>query len=171
MNIDGIETAQTQAQIDLFDELVNRFNVRVIIELGLYRGGLANILIKKQSENLHYYGFEFVEKDLDSKVRNRPEITIGDVTNDAIFNQIQEIVNKSDGAILIFCDTFDKPREMLSYSRILRVGDLIQGHDYPGEGVDDVFLAKFADDHPDLVEIDSDRIRHQIGTTVWRKIR
>lgn len=156
-------------QLELFDEMIERFKLHTIIELGLYRGGLANILMKKQPAT-QYYGFEFVEGDLDPKVRGRAEITIMDVNTKKAIQLVENIVLASSGPVLIFCDTFDKPREMQTYSKVLRVGDFIQGHDYPGDGVTDEFLERFGAEHPDLEELEPERIRKQCGTTIWRKI-
>lgn len=170
MIVDGIHVAQTQSQLDLFDELIDKFDIRAVIELGMYRGGLANLLIKKQSDNFRYYGFQLDADELDGSIRYRPETTIADVNKPEIIEQIRGIVNSINGAVLIFCDTFDKPREMNTYSNILRIGDFVQGHDYPGE-VTDRFLEWFRIRHPDLEEIEPNRIRKELGTTVWRKIK
>ena len=60
-----------------------------------------------------------------------------------------------------------EPKMMEMYASMLRAGDLMMGHDYPGE-VADEFLDRFGVGHPDLEEVGN---RAQYGATLWRKAR
>lgn len=170
MQIDGISTALMPEQLTLLRDTIQEFKVTDFIELGLYRGGLAHYMLdlKKYHPGFHYFGFELYPHDLDASVRERPEIFILDAHGLEAATVIQSIIETAKGAVLIFCDTFDKPKGMMMYASVLRVGDLIMGHDYPGE-VSDAFLTKYKREHPYLEEIRPEEYRGH-GVSMWRKI-
>ena len=169
MIIDGIHTAQTPRQVELMEENIEKYKVVTFIELGIYKGGLSNMFIKRQSETFKYYGFEFDLGAIEPHMRGKPEITIIDVKKPEAIEMVRKMVNSSNGTAYILCDTFDKPGEMEIYQELLRVGDLLEGHDFPGE-VSAAFLEKFKKDHPELVEINPDEYRGE-GFTLWLKTK
>ena len=168
MIIDGIHTAQTPRQIELMDGWIETYEVKTFIELGVYKGGLSNMFIKRQSDDFKYFGFEFDAQAIEPRMRGAIEIMVADVNKPNIISIVQNMVNMSKGTAYVLCDTFNKPREMLTYSKLLRVGDLLEGHDFPGE-VSAEFLDQFEKDHPNFVEIDREECRNN-GFTLWRKI-
>jgi len=169
MIIDGIHIAQTPEQMELLDEFIEEYNVVTFIELGVYKGGLSNVMIKRQSENFKYYGFEFDLTAIESCMRSAPEITVADVNLKHIIEMIEQLISASNGVAYVLCDTFNKPREMTTYAKLLRVGDLLEGHDFPGE-VSAEFLDKFGEENPDFDEIRPDEFR-ELGFTLWRKVK
>lgn len=164
MQLDGISTAMQDYQVELIMKVIDEYNVTNFIELGLYRGGLAHYMMNHQKSfpDFHYNGFELNPGDLDAQVKGCSEITLIDAHGAAAQAIIQRIIEMSDGAVFIFSDTFDKPKGMSTYAPMLRPGDLIMGHDYPGE-LSDAFLTKFGREHPNLKELD---YRDQ-GVSLW----
>ena len=96
MIIDGIHIAQTPEQMELLDEFIEEYNVVTFIELGVYKGELSNVMIKRQSENFKYYGFEFDLTAIESCMRSAPEITVADVNLKHIIEMIEQAL-KGDG--------------------------------------------------------------------------
>jgi len=176
MLIDGIPAAMTRIQVDAFDSLIDYFRVTAFIELGTFKGGLACHFVNRQKRTkkvrrydreFKYYGFECDREVIDPRML--PHITIADVTHLETIDTIRNLVNSSIGPVIIFCDTNNKPREMLTYGKLLRVLDIVIGHDYPGE-ITDEFLNKYGREHPNLQEIGGPVYRSQ-GYSAWIRIR
>lgn len=160
MNIDGILTAQGYSQIYSHIDCVNRYKVKLFIELGVYMGGtlphlLPNLIL---DPTFHYLGFEIlpcVDARLLDFANQNPRCRI--IVDDIFSNMkiISDSINETQGAVYIFCDGGDKPRELLTFSGLMRVGDIISVHDYTedqsGE-IRDVDLAKLSDDFEPLDE-------------------
>lgn len=175
MRIDGIPTAMTVVQVDAFDSLIDYFRVVTFIELGTFKGGLASHFVERQErkekaryydKEFKYYGFESIGQVIDARVR--PHIIVADVSAPSTIAMITELVNKSSGSAIIFCDTDNKPREMLVYGKLLRVLDIIIGHDYPGELTNE-FLDEYGRDNPNFQEIGGSAYRSQ-GYSAWVRI-
>lgn len=175
MYIDNIPTAVTVVQFHAFDSLIDYFRVSTFIELGTSHGGLASHFMKRQTGEkearyydppFHYYGFEINSGVVYSQVRDY--ITIADVTHSTTMGRIKGIIDSSVGPVIIFCDTNNKPREMLIYAEFLRVMDIIIGHDYPGE-ITDKFLDDYGKEHPNFQEIGGRTYRSQ-GYSAWIRI-
>lgn len=175
MIIDGIQTAMTDVQVDAFDSLIDYFRVVTFIELGTYKGGLACHFRKRQNRtekvryydpDFSYYGFEFDGHVIDDKMRKH--IIVADVGHHRTISMIKDLIDLSNGPVIIFCDTFEKEREMLIYGQFLRVLDIIIGHDYPGE-ISDEFLTKYGEDNPNFQEIGGATYRSQ-GYSAWIRI-
>jgi len=176
MIINGIPTAMTPVQVDAFDCLIDYFRVTTFIELGTFKGGLASHFIERQERKskvrfydkaFKYYGFECDRGVIEARML--PHIIIADVSQNATIDRIKTLVDLSVGPVIIFCDTNNKPREMLTYGKLLRVLDIVIGHDYPGE-ITDEFLNKYGIDHPNFQEIGGPAYRSQ-GYSAWIRIR
>jgi len=175
MEIDGIPTAMTVVQVHAFDSLIDYFRVSTFIELGTSHGGLASHFMKRQTGErearyydppFHYYGFENNPGVIYSQVKEH--IIVADVTHSATIEKIKELIDSSVGPAIIFCDTNNKPREMLVYAEFLRVMDIIIGHDYSGE-ITDEFLNNYGREHPNFQEIGGPIYRSQ-GYSAWIRI-
>ena len=176
MIINGIHAAVTSIQVDAFDSLIDYFKATTFIELGTFKGGLTSHFIERQErktkvrpydEKFNYYGFEYDRGVIDSRML--PHIIVEDVSQEATINKIKTLIDLSTGPAIIFCDTNDKPREMLTYGKLLRVLDIIIGHDYFGE-INDEFLDKYGKDNPNFQEIGGPTYRSQ-GYSAWIRIK
>ena len=165
----GIPTAQTWNQVGALFEDIDKFEVTLFVELGVYFGGLAEMMIIRQSinSNFKYFGVQLDAEELHKRIKDK--IRIGDVLDPKIVGKIAEIVSNNPGLAMIYCDAGNKPREMITYTPILRLGDYIRVHDYPGETSPD-FLSQYEKDFPYMKEIYGERCR-ELGFSLWRRIK
>src|SRR3972149_5028325 len=163
MNIDGILTAQGYGQIWSHIDCVNRYKVKLFIELGMYMGGTLPYLIPNLvlDHSFSYLGFEKIENTVNGRLitfsnqNPRCRIILDDMFSPPSMGIIAKSVVNTHGAVYIFCDGGNKPKELMTFSRIMRVGDIISVHDYTedqtGE-IRDADLAKLGDDFVPLDE-------------------
>lgn len=169
---DGIPVTQTSNQTRMFFILIEEYEIKTFIELGVAYGGLANLMLKYGNEykDFSYYGFEIDQNQIRPPMQNRPEIMITDVFSQVCQDRVKSVIENSVGHVLVLCDGGNKSREMVMYAPMLRVGDLMMGHDYPGE-ITDTFLDDFGANHPDLEEVWHTYLRAQNGASLWRKVK
>jgi hypothetical protein len=63
-------------------------------------------------------------------------------------DRIALCIRNTPGAVYIFCDGGNKPKELLTFSQFMRIGDIISVHDYTDDQtgeIRDVDLAKLGD--------------------------
>lgn len=166
----GIPVAQTWNQIgSLFDDF-NRFKISLFVELGVYLGGMSELMVIREGlvPNFKYIGIEYDISVIHKRMMHNPHIIIDSVFEDRIVAVVKNAINATSDAALIYCDNGDKPREMRLYAPILRVGDYLRGHDYPGETSPE-FLDAFALEFPYMVEIERDKYR-ELGFSTWKRV-
>jgi len=163
MNVLDILTAQQSAQVLSHIDIINRYNVKLFIELGTYRGGglvhvIPNLMLDPE---FRYVGFEILPWQVDGKILRfasghpRCEIILEDMFFRHHLSAISKFIEDTKGTVYIFCDGGDKPKELLTFSKFLRVGDIISVHDYvetqTGE-VTDADLDRLSEDFAPLDE-------------------
>jgi len=165
----GIPTAQHWYHIAAIFHMIDELHIRTFIELGVYYGGLSDLLIRRERtvKDIAYFGFDWDPQYLPISLRYNPAITIGDVFDTVIVEQVSNLIQAGGSPALVFCDDGDKPREMRTYAPVLRVGDYLVAHDYP-ETVTDETLAEFAVEVPYMLEIDPP-IYRGLGLPLWRR--
>jgi len=172
----GVEAAQTWVHICKHFEVIQEFDVKLFVELGMLAGGLASIILTRTE---YVPDFRYVGVDnrnvLDPRVAmkisqaNNARFIQGNVFDVAITDQIQTEISTCNGAAYIFCDNGDKPKELMTYHKFLRVGDLIAVHDYElDKTVNDDLLSSLP---PSLTEIDPERFRHNAHLPVFQKVQ
>lgn len=166
----GIKVSQTWIQIGLVFQLIEDLHIGTFIELGLFCGGLADLLIRRAETvgDITYHGFERDPGPLAARVRTHPSAHIADVFLPATVAAVLGIIEGTPAPALVYCDDGDKPREMRTYATVLRPGDHLMAHDYPGETTPES-LAKFAVDCPWMVEVEPD-MYHRMGVSLWRRV-
>jgi len=132
MNLNDIPTAQTEGQVMMYHEIIEKYNVKTFIELGAYMGGLTYDIITKHPE-LKVISFQIDPHELNSKVVGMPQIIIGDVFEQSSIETTRSAVQSTDGISMVFCDNGNKIKEFDTYYPLLKSGDIILVHDYPGE--------------------------------------
>lgn len=192
----GIPIMQRSWQVLTIFSLIETLHIETFIELGVWAGGLADLLIRraevvkevpgptwpymefiKRQTEMVYYGFDLVDQ-IDSRLKHYlrppshwnqdyPRLTIGDVFDLPIMTTVSRRIRARPGAAFIYCDDGDKPREMRTYAPILRVGDYMMSHDVPS-GNSVVDLAAFATEMPFMVEIDPPLYRG-LELSLWRR--
>lgn len=166
----GIPTAQTWNQLgSLFDDL-NRMEITTFFELGAYMGGLSDLMIYRQSviNGFKFLGVQLDAQEINIRLRGTPYIMVGDVFSQEVIKRISGMIAESSGAVMVYCDNGNKPLELRTYAPILRVGDYIRAHDYPGETTQES-LDIFRKDFPYMEEMDIEKY-HELGLSLWRRV-
>ena len=166
----GIRIAQTWQQIGLLFEMIEEHEVDTVVEVGVFLGGLAEMLLIRQEHvvGFHYFGVERDTDQLYPRILARPEVLIRDAWEWSTVEEVGKLINQWSGHALIYVDGGDKPREMTMYATILRPGDVMLAHDYPGETTRKS-LIKFAQDFPYMREINPTDFR-EAGVSFWERI-
>lgn len=134
LNVAGIRIAQTYPQICSHIDIINRYNVKLFMEVGMYMGGTLPYVISNLvlDAGFRYIGFDIVSDHLDRRLVKLCDNTKNcDIIIDDCFNNLEYIKEEIEynGVTYIFCDGGDKPRELLTFSKLLKIGDLISVHD------------------------------------------
>ena len=165
----GIPIAQTWNQIGLLFEDINKYKITFVAELGTYLGGLSELLELRANMvgNFDWLGVDIDRPQIHARMRHHSKMIIGSAYDGGIIGQIAQRINANQGVAMVFCDTVDKQKDMITYAPILRVGDYIRPHDYPGETTAES-LAKFGADFPYMREIEPEKYR-ELGTSLWKR--
>ena len=168
----GVPVAQAWSQVGLLFTLINEFNLAGVIEIGLFRGGLADMLIRRRERfpDFQYLGFQKDGEELDGHVRGKPGVVVADCFAAESIAAIAAFIAAAPRPILVYCDGGNKPREMNTYAPMLRRGDYLIGHDYPGE-ITDASLRVFGDTFPFMREQEGAFIRKEYGLSLWMRAR
>jgi cephalosporin hydroxylase len=167
----GIGIAQTWPQIGaLFDD-INKYKITLVIELGTFMGGLSDLLLYKQGVTpaevgFHYFGVQLYKNEIHPRLQGHTQIRIGDIFDPNIIDEVRSLIDVNRGKVLVYCDGGDKPKEMRTYTKLLRPGDYIRVHDFPGE-VTPEFLDKYMWEYEFMEEILPEKCR-TLGYSFWR---
>ena len=164
----GVGAAQMWPQVGAVFNAIDEFDINLVIELGVYMGGLSELLYLRQQRvnGFRYVGFDNAPDQVSRRLVNELPFVWGDVFSDAIKNRVVSEINKSTHA-LVYCDDGNKPMEMRAYAPLIRSRDLILVHDYPGEATPKS-LEEFGKIFPFMHEIEPDAYRG-IGISLWGK--
>ncbi len=163
MNVLDVLAAQQPAQILSHIDIINRYKIKLFVELGTYMGGglvhvIPNLILDR---NFSYIGYEILPEKVNNKIlafaseHPRCEIILQDMFIAYNLDAVSEAITSTRGCVYVFCDGGNKPKELETFSKFLRVGDIISVHDYvedqTGE-VTDQDLEKLGDDFVPLDE-------------------
>lgn len=162
-----IPTAQNQNQVDIYHDLVEDYQVKTFIELGTFKGGLMLEMILNHP-TLDIHSFEHDGSELHSLIQSHPQVYVRDIFLDETIKFISNIIKKSNGIVFLFCDNGNKIKEFWLYYPLLRDGDLIVVHDYPGEATPE-FVLDVDRKCKDLEPIDREYFI-ECGIVGWRKV-
>src|SRR3972149_7844974 len=157
MNVMDILIAQGAGAICSHIDIINRYKVKLFVELGMYMGGtlphvIPNLVL---DPSFTYIGFEILpgaeKPSIIAFAANQPNchVIIEDIFTNANLQRIRDCINSTNGAVYILCDGGNKPKELLTFSKMLRIGDIISVHDYTDDQtgeIRDVDLAQIGDD-------------------------
>jgi cephalosporin hydroxylase len=174
-----VPVTQTWLQVVRHFEIIKDFDIKLFIEIGVYLGGLASVIIPRtEYTDFYYLGVEINPGPVDARVKaqvsrlsgaNKAHIIYGDAFNPGVIQQVKAKINAIDSPCYLFCDGGNKPREMMTYAPLLRSGDLLAIHDWSPSGtgeVSDKDLEKLA---PNFEEIKPDYYRHMSQLPLFRK--
>lgn len=174
-----IPVAQTWENVITHWEILNEFDIKLFIEIGVYFGGLTSMILPRLDyvKDFHYLGFEKVD-NVDPRVKGilarysaRSRIIYADVLNQATIEVVRQSILKSKGRAYIFCDGGDKLREFGIYQDVLRPDDIIAIHDYgndPSRIVNNESLLNLTSSS--LIEIEPERFRGNAQLPAFRKV-
>ena len=136
-----IDLAQMGGQILSHIDIVGRYNVSLVIEIGTYMGGTLVYMIPHLELNpdFSYLGFEISASVVNDNIKKycdrtpRCEIVYEDVFTKANIKHIADRIAKEKGRVYVFCDGGNKPKELSIFSDLLRTGDIMSIHDYTVE--------------------------------------
>jgi hypothetical protein len=165
----GIPSAHTWPQIGFLFTLMDELKWRAFVEIGVMNGGLADLMLRRQDivGDIRYLGVEVNKAGVRPRILERPEIIIGNCFEH--IGTIQNFIGSHPRPAVIYCDGGNKPQEMRTFSQVLREGDFLLAHDYPGETSPE-FLAVFAMERPCMTEWEP-RITRAHGMSLWQAHR
>lgn len=143
--MNGLHVGHTEIEVATILKVIQEFQIKKFVEVGVHVGGLANILSKLPG--LQYMGIENNPSVINEKL-TKSEIffVYGDCFSPETIQKVMLFMHCVSGASLVYCDNGNKPKELLAYYNILEPGDYIFAHDYydtmrvlddlPGFGVD-----------------------------------
>ena len=149
----GVSTSLTWYDVGALLTLIPSFGVRCVLEIGVEHGGLAALLLAYSTHTgIVYRGIDISLASLAHTVRGQASIVERDAWAQATVDEVARWLAEMPAPALIICDGGDKPKELRLYAPLLRTGDIIVGHDYHNEYVDDALTGLPAD----LVRIRAD---------------
>lgn len=166
----GIGIAQNWIQLgSIFEDLI-RFDIKLLVELGVFLGGMSELMLLRAERvpNFDYFGTQLDYEQVYARLSGHPKIVRGDNFSSQIITQVDVLVGSTIGSAMIYCDGGDKQKEMRLYAPILRIGDFLRAHDYPGETTPE-FLEEFAINFPYMREIEAAKCR-ELGYTLWKRV-
>ena len=136
----NIDAALTITQFAAIACEVDRLNIKLFIELGIYRGGFGSLMVARCSYvgDFYYIGVEKEKDVIDTRflliagATSNVEIIIGDVFDYVVIDRIAQRINVTTGRAMVFSDA-TKRGEIPFYLPIMRVGDVLLVHDWPTE--------------------------------------
>ncbi len=171
-----VPITQTWLQVVRHFEAIKDFDIKLFIEIGVYLGGLASVIIPRtEYVEFHYLGVEINEAGVDGRVKlqisrlPKANIVYGDAFNSGIINKVKKRINAAPPPCYLFCDGGDKPREMKTYVPLLRSGDLLSVHDWTPSGTGGIGSEDLKFLEPDFEEIKPDYYRHMSQLPLFRK--
>jgi len=138
----GIVTATTWLDVANLVTIIRTLAIRAVIEIGVYRGGIATMLMSRIpfDGGFRYLGVEILDGTVDASVLAQAErigganIVIDDCFSGAFKAMASNFINDTIGRAMVFCDGVDKPKEMNHFAGLIRRGDYLLAHDYVPEG-------------------------------------
>lgn len=130
----GIRAAQTDTAIATWSALLDQYGFAQIIEIGTYRGGMSMFLLDKALEKEALFRTYDI-KDLRNPAFIKPCGEHNCFMKRDCFEFEDEVGTfvKRPGRTFLFCDGGNKEREFNTFSKYLKMGDIIAVHDWGTE--------------------------------------
>lgn len=133
----GISTSLTWYDVGAIVRVIQEYGIRSVVEIGVEHGGLAAFLLAYgRHTGLSYLGIDITLNALHPAV-GRSCLSQRDAWSADAVADVGHWIATYPAPALIICDGGDKPRELKLYAPLLREGDILIGHDYHNEYVDD----------------------------------
>ncbi len=132
----GVEVSQMWNDLALWEEFFNRANVKSVIELGTFRGGMTMFF------TLQGIARGFTITSIDDQNHGAPteqlhklgtKLLTMDLLSESTVEPMRELIASLPKPLVLFCDNGDKPREWGLYVPLLSPGDFAAVHDWGTE--------------------------------------
>lgn len=133
----GAECGQFDGAFEVWQEILDNYPSRRIIELGTWKGGFSAFLLMQ----CKLRGMDFHTLDIKDIIDNKEIIRyLGvrehfhniDIFSDEGIGLVRDLIKK-DGRTILFCDNGNKPKEFNTFAKFLKVNDIICVHDWGDE--------------------------------------
>lgn len=134
----GLDMCQNRVAVDALAIMLEDYRPDAIIEIGCGYGGLSVLLSLYCCENgIPYYIYEIngsgikyfdILKSLGQHI-DGGGVFIGDVFSEKYQEDIKKVIAERK-RVLVLCDGGNKDREMETFSKFIKSGDIIAKHDY-----------------------------------------
>ena len=137
----GVSCSLTWYDLGAIAHIIQTAHIRTILEIGVEHGGLSAWLeAYGYYTGCIYHGIDITLNALHTKVRDDMaggQIEEYDAWTEETVARMGRFLAEHPAPALIICDGGDKPKELHLYAPLLRVGDVMVGHDYHNEYGDD----------------------------------
>jgi hypothetical protein len=140
----GLLVGHTWIEVGVILDLINRYDVRRFVELGVHVGGLTAVV----TPIMAFKGFEYMAVEINPQISHAVaglsrlyagfEFVAGDCLTEDMRGGVHKFVDRSSETAMIYCDNGEKAMEFPFYAPVLRPGDVIAVHDYYGAVPQDV---------------------------------
>ena len=125
----------------LFSFLSSQEKSVTIVEIGTFKGGLTVILdTYARAYNLNYdlYTYDVTDRLISDETKQvfndlKIKLTLKDVFSDN-GDEVRKLISDKDRLTVLLCDGGQKAKEIIEFSRSLKVGDNVIRHDYGFNG-------------------------------------
>lgn len=139
----GVSCSLTWYDLGAITHVIQAYGIKSVIEIGIEHGGLAAFLLSYgRATGLAYYGIDITLSPLHPIVRadGKGAIEERDAWSAETIASVGRWLAAHPAPALIICDGGNKPRELTLYAPLLRAGDVLLGHDYHNEYVDEAII-------------------------------
>ena len=136
----GVSTSLTWYDVGALLLLIQMFDVRTILEIGVEHGGATALFASLcRYTGRTYRGIDITLNALSHAVIEHDGANLyqRDAWAQDTIDELAAWLHTQAAPCLIFCDGGDKPKELHLYASILRSGDVLVGHDYHNEYTED----------------------------------
>lgn len=136
----GVSSSLTWYDLGAIAYTIQAGGIRTVLEIGVEHGGLAAwLLAYGRYTGIAYRGVDISLGSLQTRVRDLDagNLIECDAWSAAAIRAARAWLDSQPAPALIICDGGDKPKELHLYAPLLRPGDVLLGHDYHNEYVDD----------------------------------
>jgi len=123
----GIKIIHELDVIPLIKKIIGKFDPELIIEVGTAHGGLT-LVFHEACPKAQVHTFDPIRTITSSPLFGK---NVHYYKEDAFKSKAMIKLCKSDKKKFLFCDGFDKKKELLTFTPLLNSGDMVGVHDYP----------------------------------------
>lgn len=127
----SIFTKHGKEYLPLIFETIRMHNPKTLIELGTHKGGLT-LALNEEFPGIPIFSFD--DRNLTMPCRSLFNENVSFFIEDLLTGENKTLVNLlnsfSEDRIFLYCDNGNKPYEVVTYSKFLKVGDVIGCHDW-----------------------------------------